>query len=149
MFKFVLVSLIAAVVLGCLFFSYMGSLSTIKQLQRLTSPEGDLDAVEYSVQDLSTTPAYLKTEIVPRGKSINRSDWAVSSTDSIRSNGAYGYDLRWIGPSTLEVSYWEGNVDVENGYKSGPWPWSKHITVVTKREYPPAMEDFVDPPRRR
>jgi len=133
-------------VLGWLTANYLGGLSTVRQLQRVPNSDRTLDAIEYTVQDLSTTPAYLDIAIVPRGKPLSPSRWAVSSTDSIRSNREHGYDLKWVGLDTLEVSHWEGNVDIEKDFKAGPWPWSRHVTIVTKREYPPGVSDFVDPP---
>ncbi len=134
---------------GWLLSNYLAGLSTIRQIERLPNPDGSLEAIEYVVQDFSTTPAYYNIDIVLPGKSINPARWAVGSTDSIKANGEHGYDLRWIGPNELEVSYWQGNVDVEKDYKAGVWPRFRHITIITKREYPPGVSDFVDPPRHR
>lgn len=99
------------------------------------------------MQDLSIDPGYYKVAGPPRS-AINKDDWAVISNDSIKANGDPGYNLRWTGPDSLEVSYWEGNVDIDKNYKAGRWPWSKHITITTKREYPKGVSYFADPPRR-
>jgi hypothetical protein len=77
------------------------------EVARVTAPGGDVDAVLIERNGGATTSFGYEVFVVPRGKSIVQS--AENSTASlygaVRSDSAYGANLRWVAGNELAVEY--------------------------------------------
>lgn len=76
------------------------------EVARATNPAGAIDAVLVEVNSGATTSFGYSVFVVPTGSQVSkRNSPAVSLYAAVRSEQAYGADLRWVTSSNLLVEF--------------------------------------------
>jgi hypothetical protein len=75
------------------------------EVARAPSPDGIVDAVLVETNAGATTSFGYEVHIVPRGGSPSASSQTGLLYGAIRSESAYGANLKWIAPDILSIEY--------------------------------------------
>jgi hypothetical protein len=76
------------------------------EVARVTSPSKQVDAVLVEMNGGATTSFDYNVYVVPKGRSVSRSDAQVANLyGAVRSESAYGVDLKWDGTNRLAGEY--------------------------------------------
>lgn len=76
------------------------------EVARATNPSGKVDAVLVERNGGATTSFGYNIYVVPKGKSVTKRDAEVVRLyGAVRSEDAYGVNLKWDAPNTLRAEY--------------------------------------------
>lgn len=78
---------------------------TTQEVQRLTSPDGALDAVIVERNHGATVPFVHEIVVLPKGAPASSAQPAVRLVGATRNENARGADLQWLSATALRVSY--------------------------------------------
>ncbi len=82
-----------------------GCLGSSDEVARVTSPSGKLDAVLVERNGGATTDFEYEVFVVPVRESTSRYKRVAFFYGAVRSERAYGVNLRWVTPSNLALEY--------------------------------------------
>ncbi|MDO5289820.1 MAG: hypothetical protein Q4F13_09350 [Pseudomonadota bacterium] len=80
---------------------------TTKEVQRLTSPDGVLDAVIVEHNHGATTPFVHEVAVLPKGSAMDSAQTVVRLVSATRNDQNWGADVQWLSPTQLHVSYFQ------------------------------------------
>ena len=75
------------------------------EVARVTAPGGHLDAVLVEVNGGATTSFGYDVSIVPSGSAPRSGKGVAALYGAVRSDSAYGVNLRWSSPTELRIQY--------------------------------------------
>jgi hypothetical protein len=93
-----LAALGAAITLSC---------ATEDEVARVASPSGQAEAVLFEGNGGATTSFWYDVYVVEPGRGPSRSQHVAYLYGAVRSERAYGVNLRWTGPRALAVEFLE------------------------------------------
>ena len=75
------------------------------EVARVTSPSGRFDAVLMETNGGATTSYGYEIHVLPSGADVNGSQPGASLYGAVRSQSAYGLNLRWVGTHLVRAEY--------------------------------------------
>ena len=110
------------------------------EVARVTAPTGDVDGVVVETNGGATSSFGYDIHVLERGRAVASSSRVAFLYGAVRSESAYGVNLRWDSASTLSIEYWAAK-SAELSSPSLP-VGARLVTVVLK----PGVRDESAPP---
>ena len=89
------------------------------EVARARSPGGSLEAVVIETNGGATTSFGYEIYVVPAGSAVRKGRRVASLYGAVRNQHAYGVNLRWLTPDSLNVEY----LRAKSAKLEGPFPF--------------------------